>query len=63
MGSKILSSETAQGPDLMMAALPQSPLYRHTKKGEYANPQSDKSCFNHAWVISSKYATQTVGVL
>jgi hypothetical protein len=28
-------------------ALPQSPLYRHAKESEDANPQGDKNCFDH----------------
>jgi hypothetical protein len=62
MGSKILSSETVQRPDLMMAAMPQGPLYRHTKERKNANPQGDKNCFNHAWCSSRYYATQPVAV-
>ena len=46
-GTKTLSCETAQGPDLMMAALPQGPLYRHTEEAKYANPEGGKNCFNH----------------
>jgi hypothetical protein len=53
-GAKILSCEAAQGTDLMMAALPQGPLYRHTKEGEYANPQGDKKRFDHAcWLAAN----------